>query len=650
MNLGGQTPGKDVPIRASNMSTGVDTALSYFPRIRKLEIRGYNQHCVVIYSTLGAVVEDNYLHHAHAGVYGAPSMDVTIRRNTVTHAQQVAMALGGNRGGVVESNVIRDYNVNPFQTRNYAGGIMCNGIIGTALRFNVVTHAISPAAGMWPDCSGLGNAWYGNVLYRIKNCGFYIEAGAVGNVLRWNHCFEDWGGIVLRQNYMNVAAENYVHDNTGVGMAVSTPDGDNNIANYFGDNVIANNPTGIGTGASADKTIANSFDRNTYVLAKDGRVMQFDNKQLKSVKEVRSMLGEETHGKVVDKFDPASLGLVSFRVFGTEKDWEPVQMYGNPGMERFDVLESFSAPYFWGRGTFRESSPFGWTCTSVSDNGLPVTIPGTDGFLRHLDPRNLTFVRNYPGGKVGGGNIEDAKAHGGNYLFQVGAVPGKRISDRGLGFWSPALCTVPGAKVDVSLWMERSGIVPADPDRLGGVYVFVEWTNITGQNASRSYIVGGEKPGQAEQIELASGTGPYTNVKGTVTAPAGAVWMRLAYGMRSASGWASFDDVDLQTRPGRSAAQSAAAVPLDATRFDWQSIDLAGVVNRDLVNQDPAAGWTRTAVTVHTSKYPNVSLYGTIWRNPHPGTEIKSIKMTAAGTGVPLLVAISIGLPRASAK
>jgi hypothetical protein len=198
--------------------------------------------------------------------------------------------------------------------------------------------------------------------------------------------------------------------------------------------------------------------------------------------------------------------------------------------------------------------------------------------------------------------------------------------------------------------MERSGIVPADPDRLGGVYVFVEWTNITGQNASRSYIVGGEKPGQAEQIELASGTGPYTNVKGTVTAPAGAVWMRLAYGMRSASGWASFDDVDLQTRPGRSAAQSAAAVPLDATRFDWQSIDLAGVVNRDLVNQDPAAGWTRTAVTVHTSKYPNVSLYGTIWRNPHPGTEIKSIKMTAAGTGVPLLVAISIGLPRASAK
>jgi hypothetical protein len=166
---------------------------------------------------------------------------------------------------------------------------------------------------------------------------------------------------------------------------------------------------------------------------------------------------------------------------------------------------------------------------------------------------------------------------------------------------------VPGAKVDVSLWMERSGIVPADPDRLGGVYVFVEWTNITGQNASRSYIVGGEKPGQAEQIELATGTGPYTNVKGTVTAPAGAVWMRLAYGMRSASGWASFDDVDLQTQPGRSAAQSAAAVPLDATRFDWQSIDLAGVVNRALVDEkadDGEGGWTDQGPTADMRNLP----------------------------------------------
>ena len=397
VNLGGPAPGKDVPIRAAEMNTGVDAANSYFPRIRKLEIHGYNEHCVVIYNTLGAMVEDNYLHHAPAGIWGGPSMDVSICRNTVAHTEKVAMCLGGNLGGVVESNVIRDYHVNPFKTRTYAGGIMCNGITGTALRFNVVTHPISPAAGMWPDCNGLGNAWYGNVLYRINNaCGFYIEAGSVGTVLRWNHCFENWGGIMLRQNYMNVACENYLHDNTGVGMGISTPAGDNNIANYFGDNVIVNNPTGIGTGVSADKTIANTFDRNTYVLPKGGRVMQIDDKQFKTIKDVRTGVGEEMHGKVVEKFDPASLGLVSFRVFGTDKDWEPVQMYGNPGMERYDVLKSFNAPYFWSKGTFRESSVFGWTCVGISDNGTPSTIQGTNGFIRHLDPRNLSFHPQLP--------------------------------------------------------------------------------------------------------------------------------------------------------------------------------------------------------------------------------------------------------------
>ena len=103
VNLGGRAPGKDVPIRASNMTTGVDAANSYFPRIRKLEIRGYNQHCVVIYNTLGAVVEDNYLHHAHAGVYASPSMDITIRRNTVTHAQKWQWPWAATwRGGRVE--------------------------------------------------------------------------------------------------------------------------------------------------------------------------------------------------------------------------------------------------------------------------------------------------------------------------------------------------------------------------------------------------------------------------------------------------------------------------------------------------------------------------------------------------------------------
>ena len=774
VNLAGKVPGKDLPVRVAELETGVDCANCFFPRVRKLEVHGYNQHGIVIYNTMGAVVEDNYVHHVNAGIFANPSTDITIRRNTVTNIGNVGMCLGSNLGGVVECNVIRDYHVNPFKTNQYAGGIMCNGITGTYVRYNVVTHAVVGCAGLWPDCSGVGNAYYGNTMYRIDNDGFYIEAGQAGNLLRWNNCFEDWGGIVLRQNLMNSVCENYLHDNHGVGMALSTPNGDNTFGNHYGDNWVINNRVGVGTGASANKTLANAFDRNIYLVPKGGLLMQYDDKQFKTVEEVRAALGAEMNGKQVDKFDPATLGLVSFRVFGTEKEWEPVQMFGNPGMERWDITQDAdhgAGPYFWRRGTFRESSAFGWGSAGISDNGCPCTLPQTDGFLRFLDPRNLGFVKNYPGGKVGGGNIEDAKAHGGNYLVQVGAIPGKKLLDRGLGFWSTSLPTVPGAKVDVSMWIERSGIEPTDKDKLGGVYVFVEWTTITGQSATRSYIVGGEKPDQVEQAKLVTGTAPYTNVKATVTAPPGTVWMQMAFGIRSASGWASFDDVDLQTQPGEHAEVAQAALPVDAAKFDWKNVDLSGVANRALVdekaddgqggwtdqgpqadmrnlptgdqtfkgvrytilpaekpacvvlksparpqsdklpesvdipvnakaglisflhssawlmadvenwryviqyadgkeevvkivgrkhvadwtnstfkdedfNQDPATGWTRTAVTVNTSRFPNVNLYATIWKNPRPDAEIKMIKMISAKAGVPVLVAVSLGTPK----
>jgi hypothetical protein len=255
-------------------------------------------------------------------------------------------------------------------------------------------------------------------------------------------------------------------------------------------------------------------------------------------------------------------------------------------------------------------------------------------------------------------------------------------------------------------------------------------------------------------------------VKGTVTAPAGAVWMRAAFGMRSATGWASFDDVDLQTQPGEHVATTEKDSPVDASRFAWKSVDLTGVVNRSLsddqaddgqggwtdqgptadmrnlptgeqtfkgikytilpaqkaavvlkspqrpqsdklpesvdipvnakaaviaflhsgawimadvenwhyivqyadgkeevirmvgrkniadwtdamkdkdFDQNPATGWTRTAVTVNSSKFPNVTVYGTVWANPRPAEPIKSIRMVADKAGVPVLLAISLG-------
>ena len=487
VNLGGAVPGKDVAIRACVLATGVDAANCQFPRIRKLEIRGFNQHGVVIYNTLGAVVEDNHIHHVSSGIFANPSMDVQIRRNTITHVGNNGMTLGGNRGGIVESNVIRDFNVNPYRTRRYAGSIMCNGIIGTAVRFNVITRDLYPCiCGPWPDCNGLGNAWYGNVCYRMSGQGFYIEAGLVGNVLRWNNCFENANGITFRQNYMNVAVENWVHHNKNAGLVVGSTAADNVLGNYLGDNAIVSNRVGIATGGGPDKTRMNAFDRNLFVVPAGGFAVQYDDQQFATVAEARAALGIEAAGRQVETFDPAGLGLVSFRVFGTQKDHEPVQMFANPDMSRWDLLQEqgLTAPHFWNKGTFRESQTSGWKGSPVSHVGVPSTLEGSGGFMRHLDVCSVAYVRNYPGG-VTGGEIENATAHSGDWLLQIGSEPGKAIAERGLAWWSPTVPTVPGAEVDVALWVELSKVSAVEGEPAGGLFVFMEWADITGQHLRR---------------------------------------------------------------------------------------------------------------------------------------------------------------------
>ena len=72
---------------------------------------------------------------------------------------------------------------------------------------------------VWEDCYGLGLLLYGNTVYRMGGDGFYIEAGVHGTVLQWNTVFDSGGGIGFRQNWGNVAFENYFFRNRrGIGI------------------------------------------------------------------------------------------------------------------------------------------------------------------------------------------------------------------------------------------------------------------------------------------------------------------------------------------------------------------------------------------------------------------------------------------------
>jgi hypothetical protein len=133
------------------------------------------------------------------------------------------------------------------------------------------------------------------------------------------------------------------------------------------------------------------------------------------------------------------------------------------------------------------------------------------------------------------------------YLF-VGSLK-EGFSKKALGWWSPSLPAAGGSTVDVSLWMKTEEVKAAEPD--GGVVVYVEWSGWTGQNKTRSYLVGGEEGVKPVRAELCEGTQPWTEVKGSVAAPKDARRLALFMGARSCTGKASFDEIrTFAARPG----------------------------------------------------------------------------------------------------
>jgi hypothetical protein len=84
-------------------------------------------------------------------------------------------------------------------------------------------------------------------------------------------------------------------------------------------------------------------------------------------------------------------------------------------------------------------------------------------------------------------------------------------------------------------------------------------------------------------------------VKMMVTAPSGARWFRLGFGLRNCTGWVSFNDIDIKTRPGTREVEITKALPIDAGKFAWTPCDLSGLLNRPLdddVDNDGKGGWT----------------------------------------------------------
>ena len=165
------------------------------------------------------------------------------------------------------------------------------------------------------------------------------------------------GGIGFRENWANVAYENYFlrnHRAVGVGSCDSfIPVRVNTVAYNW---MIDNDAGCFGPNTARARPVVRPQCLQVPQAGGQGRCaghLQVRKQAVSQPAELRREVGQEIHGKVIERFDPAPLGLVTFRIPGATKAWEAVPMIGNPTAQRVDALQAGrDCPYFWRRGQF----------------------------------------------------------------------------------------------------------------------------------------------------------------------------------------------------------------------------------------------------------------------------------------------------------
>ena len=312
VNLGGRVPGKDAVVRASKLYIGVNATDQSYVRLRKLEIRDFTGTGISVSGGHEFQVEDNYVHHCYAGVWAYPASRGVIRRNTFADTDGGTVNLSYAHGTIVEGNVMKRFNMDKWNPDS--GAMVANCVVGLNIRNNVVVGDDNKVTGygFWTDCGGFGVGLIGNSFSRLSNPGIYLEADAETILTRWNTVFDCSSGIAAHWNLANTVLENYVFNNLREGLSIGILDADNGRANVMMRNWVIDNGMWGGNvmefKAGVSKIPANFFDFNVYKIPASSILFQYDDKKYKDLAKVRADLGLETHGSVVDKFDPARWG------------------------------------------------------------------------------------------------------------------------------------------------------------------------------------------------------------------------------------------------------------------------------------------------------------------------------------------------------
>jgi hypothetical protein len=631
LNCGGESPAASHTIQLARDFTCLNLTDHFgYWAFKKLEFAwahmglGLDGNCTL--------TEDCYFHDLYHSAVGYRGNTSTIRRCNF-HRCSCAVGAGGAANIMEDCLVVEcgaDWkDIIACRRGNFTGesfsSVESKGGRLHTFRYNILADNLS---GLWCDCHQVGARVIGNAFWDNHGSGFYNEYGAndtlcIGNYFLNNSLTSSWCTrlSVLDNFFQSCSVAWCNHDRWPMVNSFMTLRG----------NAMVDLPqpylmhVGPGWGPTQfPQNFRNCLVDFNHARIRPGVPMIDDaNNKVRTLDEVRSKYGWEIHGDIgaYDKekndLTPESLGgsMVTFRV-----PWSPNSHLARPMLSDAGINGKFpstaemgnniSTPsFFWrfsdgnySERVFGDQYTFNWPwyCNDVSwqpvGGDLLTTDKGENRGCQWYIGADENFGKDADGKPV---KVEGIQSTGelsmGNRWLVVRGVTPENVPPQGLGYWTPWLSTVEGAKMTVTLKIRGKDIAPTAK---GAPAIYLQFINETGQNRQRTYIVGGEPGQKAVRPELTKNSYGWTDVKETIVAPKGAIRMALFMGLLPCKGEVNFDDINLTTE---SVAAPAAKAEILLPRLPLQRIketfyvDLSKVANRALADEednDGKGGWT----------------------------------------------------------
>jgi hypothetical protein len=604
--------------------------------IRKIEF----SYCTEGLNVSGAnscVVEDCFFMHCYCRALFMSAKAIVIRRCNFYRCGSGISGCGPGNGHIMEDNMIVECgmapeddlfaSIVPVYGSEGGGPIVFKGAMqGQLFIHNILSD--NPGGGWYADCPGsqssriIGNAFWdnGNGIYNEADVNDTVTQGnvfyrnGIGSSVatRWNiieNLFFE-GGVCWNNLDINPIRDGYMLLRRN---AFINPPSNGYLIAYA---------SGWGQYAWPEVLSNCIVDRNRIWQGKDAVLINDGGaRKYKTLEDIRKEFDWERHGDVKpydkdrDTVESAvkEMGgsVVTFRIPWGKHSGDARPMLANsridthwPGAVLSTEISSVPC-YFWrvADGNYVPSSQ--WARYVPHEYWL---IPGggensqlTNGCRWYLDaeakfPKDLEEKTPCHKGHFQEWGWKMNYTEGNAWLVVEGVEPNNMLP-QGTGYWTPFLGAATGAKITVSLKMRGKGLVSSDK---GSPAIWLQFTNETGQNRQRVFLVGKDDAGKMQHEELTKGNFDWTDVKQTVTAPKGAIRMALFMGVLPCKGTVCFDDIDIKTdtvaSPAAQTPQEALPPRLPLERIKTVNIiDLSKLANRGLADQDAndgKGGWS----------------------------------------------------------